>query len=302
MSTEPSQRTGVILILCGALAVGLMPSAAKIAYHEGANPLAVILLRSIIGVIGIGLYLWIKKYRFNISWREFRFSSVTGIAQSFCSLGIMASIAYINLSLAMVIIFCFPFWVLVYNHFRGTSKLTPIIMGCFFLALLGLSLALGLELGEMSQTGLSLAVMGMFSMAAMVIIVAHSSTAIGPIPANFYMTCWTFVYFLIIAFSLPKLGIIDPASYPQTIRGWIAIVGTGASFSFGYVLFFVGASIIGTTRASLLCISEPIMIILVAVLLVDERLDPIQWLGISLVIGSLMVIELPKKKRPGVNS
>jgi drug/metabolite transporter (DMT)-like permease len=44
------------------------------------------------------------------------------------------------------------------------------------------------------------------------------------------------------------------------------------------------------------------MIILVAVLLVDERLDPIQWLGISLVIGSLMVLELPKKKRPGANS
>jgi len=38
-----SQRKGIFLILAGALAIGIMPSAAKIAYQEGANPMAAII-------------------------------------------------------------------------------------------------------------------------------------------------------------------------------------------------------------------------------------------------------------------
>jgi drug/metabolite transporter (DMT)-like permease len=39
------------------------------------------------------------------------------------------------------------------------------------------------------------------------------------------------------------------------------------------------------------------MIILIAILLVDEWLTPLQWLGMSMIIGSLFVIELPRKAR-----
>ena len=279
----------------GALAIGLMPSAAKIAYQEGANPLAAIVLRSLIGFLGIGLYMVIRQQKFRIGWPAIRFSSLTGITQAFNSLGIMGSIAYIDINVAALIIFCFPFWVAIYNHFSGTSKLTPAIFSCFAVALIGLGLALGLEIGNLSIPGLSLALLGMFSMAVMIIIVAHSATKIGPVTANFFMTGWTFLYFLLIALIAPALELLEPASFPVTSKGWIAILGTGASFSLGYVLFFLGAAIIGTTRASILSISEPIMIILVAIVLVGEWLTPVQWLGVVIVVGSLLVLELPKK-------
>ena len=55
--SEKSQLLGVVLVLLGALAIGIMPSAAKIAYQEGANPLGAILLRSLVGFFGIGVYL-----------------------------------------------------------------------------------------------------------------------------------------------------------------------------------------------------------------------------------------------------
>jgi drug/metabolite transporter (DMT)-like permease len=296
-SEQSSQRKGIILILAGALAIGIMPSAAKIAYQEGANPMAAIILRSLIGVIGIAVYMAIRRYPFNIGWKAFRFSSVTGVTQSFNSLGIMGSVAYIDVSLAVLIIFCFPFWVSIYNHLTGNSRLTPTISVCFLVALAGLGLALGLKLGELSLIGVLLAVLGMFSMATMVLTVSHASSKIGPITANFYMTCWTLFYFLTIAVIAPRLGLLEPASLPESLRGWIAILGTGISFTLGYVLFFIGAAIIGTTRASILSISEPVMIILIAILLVDEWLTPLQWLGMSMIIGSLFVIELPRKAR-----
>ena len=138
--------------------------------------------------------------------------------------------------------------------------------------------------------------MGAFSMAALVITVSKASENIGPVTANFFMTGWTSIYFLLIVWLGPETGWIEAASYPESTRGWLAIVATGISFTFGYVLFFLGAVIIGSSRASMLSIAEPILIILVAILLVDEWLSPIQWMGLSLVIASLVVIELPKKK------
>lgn len=295
LNSPASQRTGIALILFGALVVGLMPSAAKIAYQEGANPLAVILLRSLVGVVGIGIYMLIRRYPFDIGWKAFQSSSITGVSQSLTSIGVMGSVAYIDVSLAMVIVFCFPFWVSIFNHYSGSTKLTLIILLCFTSALIGLGFVLGVNLGGLNVTGISLAVLGMFSMAIMVVIVSDSSKKIGPVTANFFMTGWTAVYFLIIAIFAPKLGLLENAIYPNTDLGWIAILGTGISFTLGYVLFFLGAAIIGTTRASILSISEPVMIILVAIFLVDEWLTSLQWFGIMLVIGSLVVIELPKK-------
>jgi drug/metabolite transporter (DMT)-like permease len=292
------QIYGISLVLMGALAIGIMPSAAKIAYQEGANPLSAIMLRNLIGVIGIGGYMLIRRIRFDIGWQAFRFSSLTGVTQSFSSVGIMGSVAYIDVSLAVLIIFCFPFWVTIYNHYSGQSRLTPMVLVCFFIALLGLSLALGTRFTSLDPVGLWLAGLGMVSMATMVLIVSHNVARIGAIPANFYMTGWTSVYFLVIAAVAPPLGILEPASFPESSRGWIAIFGTGVSFTLGYVFFFVGAAIIGTTRASILSISEPVMIILVAVMLVDEWLSPVQWLGIMLVIGSLAILEFPKKSAP----
>lgn len=272
-----------------------MPSAAKIAYQEGANPLSAIILRSLIGVVGIAIYMLIRKIRFDIGWQAFRSSSLTGVTQAFNSIGIMGSVAYIDVSLAVLIIFCFPFWVAIYNHYSGQTKLTPVVLVCFFIALLGLSLTLGTQFGSLNPIGLLLAGLGMVSMASMVVIVARTAARIGPIPANFYMTGWTCFYFLVIALVAPALGILEPMSFPESSRGWIAIFGTGVSFTLGYVLFFVGAAIIGTTRASILSISEPVMIILVAILLVDEWLSQVQWIGIMLIIGSLAILEIPKK-------
>ena len=300
MSRSPQKRAemlGTVFVLLGALAIGLMPSAAKIAYQEGANPLAAIILRSVIGIIGVSIYLLIRRQSFGFSHAALNAGIVVGIAQAFNSLGIMASVAYIDVSVAIVIISCFPFWVAIYNHLTGASRLTLPMLICFFLALAGLVLLVGFNLDTINPTGLYLAIMGMFAMAVMVLVVSSLSSQIGPVAANLHMTGWTTIYFLLIAFLIPQTGWIDAPMMPDSSKGWVAILATGISFTFGYILFFVGAGYIGTTKASMLSISEPALIVLVAVMLLDEWLEPIQWLGLSLVIASLMVIAWPTKAK-----
>ena len=272
-----------------------MPSAAKIAYQEGANPMAAILLRSMVGLLGLAAFMLIRRIKFNLTLENFRKSSITGVTQSLSSLGIMGSVAYIDVSLSVLIIFFFPFLVILFNHFWGQSRLTTTIIICFFVAISGLGLALGVSFDKLNMTGVGLAVIGMVSMAIMVLIVSSVTRKIGAIPATFQMTVWTCFFYLLIAWLAPETGWFEPASYPNSSLGWISIFAAGVSFILGYVFFFLGADIIGSSRASMLSIVEPVFIVLAAVVLVDEWLSPLQWFGLVMVIGSMIVIELPER-------
>jgi len=300
MNESNNATTGIIFVLLGALAIGIMPSAAKVAYQEGANPMAAIVVRSLIGVIGIGTYMGLVGIRFGVGWNTVRYSSFSGAMQSLSSLGIMFSLAYMDVSPSVLIVFCFPFIVAAFTHFYGGSRISGIVLICFCVAIVGLALVLGVRGSSVSLTGILFAVIGMVSTAAMVLSVAKLSSRIGAIPANFFMTGWTSVYFLIVVAVGPVIGLIDEPVLPETARGWVALFGVGVSFTLGYVLFFIGAAIIGSTRASMLSIMEPVLIILTAMVLVDERLSSIQWVGLLLVIISLAVIELPGRKRAKV--
>jgi drug/metabolite transporter (DMT)-like permease len=86
------------------------------------------------------------------------------------------------------------------------------------------------------------------------------------------------ILILLGALSIGFMPSTAKIAYQEGANPLTAIIGTGVSFKLAYVLFFIGATVIGTTRASILSISEPVMIIVVAVLLIDERLTPIQWL------------------------
>ena len=300
MNKSNNATAGIIFVLLGALVIGIMPSVAKIAYQEGANPMAAIVVRSLIGVIGIGIYMGLAGIRFGVGWNTVRYSGFSGAMQSLSSLGIMFSLAYMDVSLSVLIVFCFPFIVAAFTHFTGSSKISGRVLICFCVSMVGLTLVLGVKDSSVSLSGILFAVIGMVSTAAMVLTVSKLSSRIGPIPANFFMTGWTSIYFLIVVAIGPAIGLISDPTLPGTMRGWIALFGVGVSFSLGYVLFFIGAAIIGSTRASMLSIMEPVLIILTAMVLVDERLSSIQWVGLLLVILSLMVIELPGRKRAKV--
>ncbi len=118
----------------------------------------------------------------------------------------------------------------------------------------------------------------------------------GTIRANFYMTVWASIYFMLAAILGPATGLLEPMAFPQTIRGWAGIIGTGITFTLGYLFFFLGASIIGVPRAAMISIMEIVFIILFAILLVGEWLSAVQWLGVLIIIGSLIVMELSHQK------
>ena len=77
----------------------------------------------------------------------------------------------------------------------------------------------------------------------------------------------------------------DRARTATTIAG-IALVSTVAAIT----LFFAGLERVGPTRASTLSTIEPVCTVLLAALLLDERIAPIQLAGGALILGAVVLL------------
>lgn len=179
------QGFGIGIVLFAGIFIGLLPNAAKIAYQEGANPLAVLTVRSVLGMMGLGIYLSVSGGRFKIGWPAFRFNAVPGAAYALASLGIMGAVAYIDVSLAILIVFLHPFFIAIVEHFRGGSRLTPVLVACIAVALVGLGLALAVRLDSLDTRGIGLAMTGAVAATAMVLLIVRVTKQVGPSPPTF---------------------------------------------------------------------------------------------------------------------
>ena len=297
VTSQPrSQAFGLGMVLVSFLFFALLPNAAKIAYQEGANLIAVFTVRCIVGMLGLAIYLWVSRGRFRVGRSVFRSSAIPGAVHALLVLGMMGSVAYIDVSLAILIVFIHPFFIAIVEHFRGSNQLTPVFILCGVVTLAGLALALAVNIESLDPIGISLAVIGALSATVMVLMVVDSSRKIGAVTANFYMTFWASIYFIFIAIIGPAAGIIDPMIFPQSVKGWVGMLSTGFLLSLSYALFFVGAAIIGATRAAMISILEPLLTIIIAILLVGEWLTTMQWLGVVMIITSLFAMEFYGKE------
>jgi drug/metabolite transporter (DMT)-like permease len=83
----------------------------------------------------------------------------------------------------------------------------------------------------------------------------------------------------------------DPA--PSAVPGdaWIALIGFGVFSAFAVVAFLGGSRRIGAARAALVSTVEPVFTIVMATLLLGERLTELQVLGGALVVVGVLLAE-----------
>lgn len=289
-----NQRLGVLLILFSALFFGLLPSAARLAYGEGANPLFGMLSRAFLGVLVLLVFIYATGRKAGVSWVSLHKAWLAGVSHTVSAVGLFAAIVYIDISLATIIMFMYPFPVALVTHLRGETPLTARVLGLMLTATLGMALVLGVSFASLDPRGIALAALTMIAFAAMVLSMTTLTREVGAPNSNLLMTIWSLAVFAIVAAVGPSTGWIDGIAMPVSAIGWFYILLIGLSFSIGYLCFFVGAQFVGAARASLLGMLEPVAMILCALAIVGESLNALQWLGVLVMISSLTLTEVQR--------
>jgi drug/metabolite transporter, DME family len=162
------------------------------------------------------------------------------------------------------------------------------------LALLGATGGTALLVGAAPQTGASGALLTGAALAlgagfayALVAVAARSIAAryhpVQPIAAAF-----TLGALLLLPFALAQ-GLV--LVYP--LAGWLLLLHLGVlPTALGYALYLAGLRTTPATASAVLVLLEPLISALLALLLLQERLAPLGWLGASLLLGSMALLYL----------
>jgi drug/metabolite transporter (DMT)-like permease len=122
-----------------------------------------------------------------------------------------------------------------------------------------------------------------------------------PAPAVAVMMTATAAVYWVAAFATGRP--VDPRLVPG--EAWPGLLGVGViSAALAVQAFYAGSRRIGAARAALVSTVEPVYTITLATLLFGERLTLLQVLGGVLVIGAVLLVQLPalRERRPSAHA
>ena len=255
----------------------------KIAYNSGVSVSLAIILRYIIASILITPVIIYKKpsiklYKSNI-WKLLLFTS----GSIFLTSGLLLSVQYIDVSLAILIFCTYPIVVLIFSILIEKEKINFSIKVIFFITFLGLFLALGPSFENLNFIGVVAAFIG--SIGAATIILANqklSNKNVTAIHINVFTNYFNAIFFIIL-FSL-----FFEINLRISLESWLIILIPSLFYAIAFFLQLSAIPRIGQSKTALLLYGEPIVTIFTATILLKETLNIYQSFGAAVVIGSLI--------------
>lgn len=208
-----------------------------------------------------------------------------GMAVFLMGAGYLGATQYIPVSLAVLIFYTGPFFVIIISRFTENEPITILRLTAICVAFCGLILIMGVRTtGPLPIRGILLAFAAAIGMAAFVTVSSLTVRKASPQAVNLYS-----LFGGTLLFGLFLL-IMGGPSGTITLSVALKLIGSGLSIAIGYITFFLGLKIIGPVRASLLLNVEPVYTIALAALLLGERLSYNQLIGAALVIAGIILI------------
>ncbi|HJL66098.1 MAG: DMT family transporter [Arenicellales bacterium] len=291
--SEPtSGLSGLFFVLCSATSLGAITPFARLAYDGGANPTTLLAIRFTSTVVLLFLILKLTRGVLRLPRASIKPVLISGFAWLIGSFAYLSSILYIPVSLAVLCFYTFPLVILAYSLIRRESKFSFRLSAIYLGAFTGLVMAIGPVLDEINYVGLFLALIGSLGVAGNMIFGALAVRHCNPIAASLYTSLLQAVGTLIVLFGLGNIAL------PVTDSGWEGLTFATLFYALGITLMFVALVRISAVKAAITYNIEPLISILLAILLLGERLTALQWVGASTVITAIIVAALFRSNPP----
>ncbi len=293
----PLSRTGIglLLTLGSAAFFGVYPAAARYAYADGANATFVMLLTTTVRMLAFCLFCAITRKALFATKTHTLHGAIGGFFQTVSIVGIFGALVFIPGPVMIIIVFSHTLMLLLYMAWRGEVRLDAVTLGSTLLAMLGLTLVLDLwgQSANYSWLGMGLAFMSALATAVRFYVYGREMQTRNPAIVG----AENFVFSVVL---LIPIGLLFPSVMPHSMAGlsW-AMVGAITQALATFCMFY-GLAALGAFRFSLFLKLEPIFTAVFAVLIIHEVLAMHQYLGIVIVLASLLAYQYSQARRKPV--
>lgn len=285
------KRVGVLSTLLASFFLGWAPILGKMAYAGGATPFTVVALRTAVAALLLWfIFLLLWRGEIPIGWKALAGCLGVGIVNGLGSLLYYSSLSRLNASRAALLNTLYPMWVVLFLFAAG-QPLTMLTLMRLALSMTGTYLLTRAGPGELDWLGVTL----MIASAAMYgwhLVLGQWVLADVPSrQATLYI-----VTAMACVVGLAR-GLQSQPVEPVAASGWHAIVALGLTTALSRLAMFAGLEQLGGIETALTSLLELVISLLLAFLLLGERLSMGQSVGGILLIISLALMTWDRNVR-----
>jgi len=276
-------------MLLATLLVAASSVLARVAYDDGANPLAFVMVRAGIAVAVLGVWLVLAAEPWKLSNRDRNRAMVMGLIVAVSHYALNVAIAVLPVSVALVMFYFHPVITAIVNVAVRRETLTVQSMAAIALACLGMAFVLPGRASEAEVIALWCAGLSAVAWSVVTILTAVWFPRGDARPRTLYMIGTAFVVTLLFAVFSRNV------EWPNGPGGGAAFIGGALAFALGLVGLFVTMSALGPMRAAFYMNFEPLCVLVLAGLALTQPLGIGQLFGALTVIGAIFLFRLPPR-------
>jgi drug/metabolite transporter (DMT)-like permease len=295
-------RRGYLYVALAALMWAVSGSSAKYLFAHGVTPLQLVQLRLTIGIVLLSLWLLVQRPDlFRIARRDifyFALLGITGLAM--VQFTYLLTISKLKVAVAILMQYLAPVLIVVYSLLFARHTLTRVTMIAVCCATVGCYFVVGgynIDLFALNREGVLCGFICALAFAWYSLYGEKGMRRYHPWTVLFYAILfaavfWNSAHLFWAAAPRPFEAFAQTYSFADWgLILYIAVLGTIVPFG----LYFDGISLIRSTRASITATLEPISAGIISFFFLGEALEPLQVLGMLLVIAAVILLQLQRE-------
>lgn len=257
-------------------------------------------------VIALGLILHVARVGYHLPKRNMRATFWIAICLMMMSVGYLSSVAYIKVSLAVILLYTYPLLVAVFAALSGRERISPFRAVLLVTAFCGLVIALGRDIGltvdlagiafDSSQMtldwrGTAFALTASVGVAAFVTWGGAYLHDVDSRVVNFWANLW------MIGLATVYLAFAGGVALPGTGIGWIGYMGATACYVTAMICWFGSMKTLSPTETAMTLNLEPAISLVAATLVLGEATSAQQWIGTAILLISIIFSSVTRRHK-----
>ena len=285
---ETNDKKGAFFALCSSMGYGLNNPLAALGANNGVPSIYSAAFRAMLMLIVSAVLLKSTNRGFYLAKNVRKSVATMAITTTIISLCYVGSINFISVSLAAIIFFTFPIQILLYSIIFKKKRIYFIEIFVFIFIFIGLILVIAPNLSNINLMGVFLAFISSISATFLYLVGSFAAKNSEPILIGFWIHILAFPIIALVSYIIYNFIEINTLQmlYPMIIMACCYVMA--------YYFQILSLKYTSPIISSLFFNAEPIMTGLAAAIILEEKLMPLQYLGVCFVFSALMLNSMRK--------